>query len=134
MTRIRKHIYQRNLFDPPEPVLDQEKGRLEQEAGIKRAEVSANNKSPEWIDRAYEHFKKWLAGKPDGHLFMMEEARGDLPIEPPPSNRSYGGIIKRAQSAKLIKSVGLKPVSNVKAHACFATQWMKVSKNTIGNG
>lgn len=119
------HILQRDLFTPPEPVLNVQESRLRRDAGIEQAEKSANTNSVDWVERAYRLFVKWLEAKPSGFLFMMEDARGDLPIEPPPSNRAYGGVMLRAAKNNLVVKVGLCQVKNVKAHRCFATQWMK---------
>jgi hypothetical protein len=100
------------------------------EAGLLQAIASAESVFPDWAERAYLAFKKWLSRKPSGYRFQMENFRlyVDIhkPIPKPNTDRAYGGIPVRAKNEGLIKSLGPKSTSSLSSHSCFAMEWKKI--------
>lgn len=90
--------------------------------GIQQAVDHANAVHKDWCDIAFDFLKGYIEINP---MFMAEDVRfasqGIVPI--PPTQRAWGGIIRKAASMNLIKSNGQKQVKNVKAHMAFATEW-----------
>lgn len=94
-------------------------------AGIQTAIDHANSDNPGWSEKAFEEFKRFLVINPGE--FMAEQFRChcaviDFPL--PPHARAFGGIIRKASNAGIIKFVRYQQVSNPKAHACFASVWI----------
>jgi hypothetical protein len=100
------------------------------EAGLLQAIAHAEAIIPDWADKAYKEFKKWLGRKPAGYRFQIEDFRlrmqisGAIPL--PPSARSFGGMAVRAKNEKLIRSRGPKPTKSVTAHSCYSNEWQKI--------
>lgn len=90
--------------------------------GIKQAVDHANNKIEKWSDKAYEFLLKYML---DHNQFMVEEVReaSEEIVPPPPSKRAWGGIIRKAANAKLIKRIDCRIVKNPKAHCAIASVW-----------
>ena len=95
------------------------------EEGIKKALDHANAVSENWGEVAYDFLKGYIEINP---MFMAEDVRfasqGVVPS--PPSQRAWGGIIRKAAEAGLIRSNGQKKVKNAKAHMAFATEWLSL--------
>ncbi len=123
--RTVKNILQYDLFQPPEPELNIDKAKKNKEAGIKKVVDGTNAKNPEWIDVAYNEFKVWLSRKKLGFEFMIEDARSEMPVMPPGSNRIFGPIALRAEKEGLIIKHATGIVKNTKANRCYATIWRK---------
>lgn len=110
--------------------LDKQKAMARGEAGLNQAVATANSVHPNWASIAYKVFKRWLSRKPSGYRFQIENFRlhiqinGGLPK--PPSDRSYGGLPKRAREEKLIKELGAKPTNSISAHGCYSMEWVKI--------
>lgn len=101
-------------------------GKKLRDEGIKQAVDHANEDSWGWSARVFKMFEKFLEVH-EGH-FMTEEFRQfaeNNGLESPPSARAYGGVITRASKRGLIKKVGHAHVSNTRAHACFASVWIR---------
>lgn len=98
------------------------------DAGIQVATDHANAVNLNWSDKAYEKLKEFLntwVGE-----FQGEDVRSyaaiddDFPL--PPSERAWGGTLRKAAFAGLIKKVGIKSTRNPKAHCANSAVWIKV--------
>lgn len=98
--------------------------------GLNRAVTKANNDHPEWSDRCWQWFLKWLAKKSVGYEFLVEQFRNDVlawgKIEKPNSATAFGFIAKRAKAQRLIVSAGKANTKSVKSHSANAEVWVKV--------
>lgn len=98
--------------------------------GLNRAVAAAENIHPDWAERAYKFFKKWLSRKPKGYRFLIEDFRKRVQVSKalpePGSRRAYGGIPRRAANDGLIRKKGLRATRSITSHSCFATEWGKV--------
>lgn len=92
-------------------------------SGMELAKESADRKEPGWSERVWEKFKEWLASKPVGFEFMMEDFRdhekGDI------KGQAFGFISKRARKEKLIEFSGLSRTKNPISHNRPANVWRK---------
>ena len=97
-------------------------GQYYRDAGIKKAVDHANETEFQWSVQAYSFLLIYIKSN---ETFMTEDLRlqseGIVPC--PPNKRAWGGPIRRASNAGLIKAVGYKPVKNVTAHCTPATVW-----------
>ena len=102
--------------------------------GIKKAVDHANQVTPKWAEMAYDCFLSYLGCCPSGYNFMAEDVRDfstrHYPficdgLPEPPSLRAWGGIMRRAQRAGVIRAIGTRKVVNPKAHSANATLWIK---------
>lgn len=76
-----------------------------------------------WSEKAFELLKEFIRTPRE---FMCEDFRKfcqDKGLIQPGSQRAFGGIIRRAAFAGLIKSINYRKVTNPKAHKAFATVW-----------
>ena len=100
-------------------------GQQLRDEGIKQALDSAEKNTPTWQEQAYSFLLTYIK---DHNEFMAEEVRaaseGIVPL--PPSNRAWGGIIRRAAIAGLIVRIGFRSVKNPKAHCAPCTVWKVV--------
>lgn len=98
------------------------------DAGIAQAIESADWKEPEWSEKAYKTLIAYLSNQ-HGE-FMTEQFRNWAKIfkrlSDPPSARAYGGIMRKAAKAGLIKKIGYDQVTNPTAHCANAAVWHKV--------
>jgi len=96
--------------------------------GILKAVTSAENNCPEWAEKAYSKLKEFLNTVTGP--FQAEEIRSYAAIDDdfpfPPSERSWGAVMKRAAFDGLIKKIGIKSTRNPKAHCANSTVWLKV--------
>jgi hypothetical protein len=92
------------------------------DAGIAQAEESANQKTENWTQLAYSFLLEFMRSNDE---FMAEDVRlaSEGKVEPPPSNRAWGGIFVRAVKEGLIRRKGFRNVKNAKAHCTPATLW-----------
>lgn len=113
-----------------ETQFNRQRGKELGEIGLSLAVETAEKEFPGWKERCWTLFTKWISKKPVGFEFQTELFRQDCEkwkmIEKPNSLRAYGFIPKRAEKAGLIRFAGNRKVSNVKAHACFSSVWVKV--------
>lgn len=103
-------------------------GEALRDAGIQQAQDHADSAAPyNWSDKAYEYTKAFIASKPCGYQFQVEDIRmkaeNERKVMPPPSKRAWGGVIVKIKNEKLIQAIGTAPVLNPKAHRCFSTLW-----------
>ena len=103
-------------------------GQYYRDAGIKKAVDRANEVSLNWSELAYGFLTSYIKYN---KKYMCEDLRlqsvGVVPC--PPSKRAWGGIIRRAAKAGLIKRKKFKNVKNVRAHCTPATLWKVVNFN-----
>lgn len=89
---------------------------------IQRALDHADQEAEKWSDHAYEFLLKYMEEHP---TFMTEDVRlassGIIPE--PPSQRAWGGIVRRASQAGLIMSTRTQSVKNPAAHCANAAVW-----------
>jgi len=106
--------------------LDISFGKKLRDAGIKQAIDHAESYSEGWTKLAYEKLLEFLAIHEGS--FLAEEFRHfaeNNGLESPPNARAYGAIITRASREEKIRKAGHGQVSNPRAHACFASVWIK---------
>lgn len=106
--------------------LDISFGKKLRDAGIKQAIDHADAYSANWSQEAYEKLLLFLETHKEP--FLAEEFRQfaeNNGLESPPSARAYGAIMTRGLREEKIRKTGHGTVSNPKAHACFATVWIK---------
>lgn len=97
-------------------------GQENRDIGIKQAIDNANNKNANWSEQAYNFLLNYMKNHSE---FMAEEVRvaSEEIIPLPPSNRAWGGIIRKAFKNDLIESIGFKSVKNPKAHCAPCNVW-----------
>src|SRR3990167_10463853 len=102
--------------------------------GIQKAINHANQVTPKWAEMAYECLLSYLRHSPCSFTFMAEDVRDfstrHYPficdgLSEPPSLRAWGGIMRKAKGAGVIRAIGTRKVSNTKAHCANATLWIK---------
>lgn len=105
-------------------------GEYYRDAGIKKAIDHANETEFEWSVQAFGFLLVYIQSN---DTFQCEDLRGQsIGIVPqPPSKRAWGGIIRRASKAGLIKRIGFQNVKNVRAHCTPAAVWETVSKEVF---
>lgn len=111
---------QLDLFNhPPAP---EPTGEELRDKGMAQAIAHAEQTVPDWSDQAYGFLLQYIAKHPE---FMAEEVReASVGIVPePPSNRAWGGVIRRAALAGKIFRIGFQSVKNPRAHAAPCTLW-----------
>lgn len=100
-------------------------GEQLRDKGIERAITHANQIDIGWSEKAFSFLIQYLQTAAE---FMVEDVRkaseGIVPA--PPSLRAWGGVIRRAAFAGLIKKIGFKNVINAKAHCTPASVWAKI--------
>lgn len=110
--------------------LDLHTAIAEGEKGLTRAVEKADRDYKDWSDRCWHWFLIWLAKKPTGFHFQIEDYRIVVltwkKIEEPPSNRAFGFISKRAVKQELIVSVGKAKTKSKTGHGCNSEVWMKI--------
>lgn len=104
-------------------------GEALRDEGLMRAVTHADKEIPKWSERVYEIFKKWLSEKPKGYSFLMESFRLHVEIhkliEPPPNNRAYGIISRKALAQELVYQRNTGKTTNPKSHCANAALLVK---------
>ena len=99
-------------------------GKTKRDQGIKRAVDHANQEQPRWAERAFNYLKEYARSN---QTFMTEQLRAKVEATRadliPPHARAWGGIIRKAKKANIIRSISLKQVTNPNAHCAIATLW-----------
>lgn len=100
-------------------------GQYYRDAGIKKAVDHADETEFQWSVQAFGFLLVYLQSN---DTFMCEDLRfaSTNNVPQPPSKRAWGGIIRRAFNAGLIRKVGTKNVKNVLAHCTPAAVWQVV--------
>ena len=107
-------------------LLDYVEGQRRRDAGMDQAVGNAEQKKPGWPEKALA----FIEMQPIGKVFMVEDIRVyacSRGLPRPPSNRAWGGVIKKARQLGLVKHIGYAPVKNPAAHAGMASQWQRVT-------
>jgi hypothetical protein len=95
-----------------------------------QAIASANDTIPDWADRVWIVFKRWLSRKPAGYRFQIENFRlyVDIhkPLPKPNTDRAYGFLPVKAENERLIKKLAPKATTAVSAHGCYSMEWKKI--------
>lgn len=121
------------LFTPAVELCDTTKtGQELAEQGMLIAEQHANQVHPNWSEKAFEWFLKYIQLNGLKHQFKTEDVRAYAEangFEAPPSLRAWGSIVVKVAKAGFIKSAGYIKVENAKAHSTPATLWKVVSLN-----
>ena len=106
-------------------LIDKDLGVIYRDRGIAQSLTHANDIHDNWTHQALSFLKDYLLTH---DRFMCEDlrvqSRGIVPE--PPSLRSWGGVIKKAQRMGWIRAVGTNNVSNPNAHRCYATEWERM--------
>ena len=107
-------------------ILNEMLAKVGMQRGIKKAIDHAEEVEPNWSEQAYEFLTQYVSENRCGN-FMAEDVRiASIGIVPePPSNRAWGGIIRRAANSDLIMNNGYAKTSNPKAHGTPAAVWTK---------
>ncbi len=104
--------------------------------GIQQAVSHANAVHRKWIENVYKIFLHDFL--PQHKRFMCEDFRAFYEVrddyQPPPSNRSFAGVVVRAKRDFYIINIGTDKVSNKKAHRCFASIYERNDERLIENG
>ncbi len=100
-------------------------GEYYRDAGIKKAIDHAEETEFKWSVQAFGFLLIFIKSN---DTFMCEDVRlkANSIVPWPPSQRAWGGIIRRAAKAGLIKRIGFQNVKNVKAHCTPASVWKVV--------
>lgn len=111
-------------------LLNQPQGSVLADEGLTKAVDKADRDHPEWSERCWQLFLRWLSKKQPGHHFLIEDFRNDCMkwemIEEPNSNRAFGFISKRAVNQKLIVSAGKAKTKSSRGHGANAEVWSKI--------
>lgn len=110
--------------------LNSQEAKKRRDIGIKTAIDHANRENPpSWSAQAYKSLLLYLMGRPKGSVFQCEDFRKwyyDLKGLPePPSERAFGGIIRKAAMRHVIIRTGYRNTSNVSAHKTPAAVWTR---------
>lgn len=100
------------------------------EAGIATAVDHANKLSDKWSDKAYMILLEFVAINGEAE-FMTEDVRvyaeKQKGFTAPASSRAWGGPVVKAKNNGVIKYVGIRAVTNNKAHCANAAVWRGIS-------
>ena len=96
--------------------------------GIQLSVFGADNKSPDWSDRAFEqllYFIRTFPGKPFQSSNVRDFAyKNGLPRLD--EQRSWGGVFTRAANKKIIKRIGYTNSIDPKSHSCPTSLWIPI--------
>lgn len=96
--------------------------------GMTRAVEHADKKVPRWSDMAFEYVMDWLALTDSGSELIAPELREwcyEHGLPRPPSEQSWGWVIKRAKKAGLIVHGGFTTYGDTKMHTQSIMVWRK---------
>lgn len=98
------------------------------DTGVKRASTRADRKVSDWSKDAYSALALYIDAYPSRE-FMAEDVRAwaetGLGLQPPPDPRAWGGIMQRANRAKLLAHMGYRPSGNARAHLRPTAVWKR---------
>jgi hypothetical protein len=103
--------------------MEENKGEVNKEKGIKTALDNANAVTANWSESAISFIKSYPYRR-----FMAEDVREwayKRGLAVPPHCRAWGGVINRAVKAGIITHDGFSSVKNPKAHRTPASVWLK---------
>lgn len=96
------------------------------DAGMTVAASRADRTIAGWGDDALGLFRLYAIQKPDG--FLTEEVRAwaeKLGFPPPPDNRAWGHVAKRAAMAGHVRSAGFRKQTSSTCHGSPKTLWVR---------
>lgn len=102
-------------------------GEQLKERGIQLAADKAERDQPGWTAETLKHLETYVACF-GSTPFMTEDFRSWLALMDyslPENPRSFGYIMRAAMKSGLIKSVGIKKVSNPRAHNANANVYLR---------
>lgn len=108
------------------PVLNEKIAEIGANAGMSLAASHADRKQEKWSDDALSLFRLYAIQKPEG--FLTEEVRAwaeKLGFAPPPDNRAWGHVAKRAAMAGYVRSAGFRKQASATCHGSPKTLWMR---------
>lgn len=95
--------------------------------GQQMALFGADNKHPDWSERAYIMAKEYVRLHPET-AFLTEDLRywayviRDFPK--PENQKAWGGIMRKAAMEKIIKKIGTGKHKDPRCHKGYATIWI----------
>lgn len=102
-----------------------EEGERLRDQGMERA---IRNAGEIWSLKAMDKLREFI--KENQGEFMCEDIRAQAAMDEsfpfPPSNRSWGSILKQAEKEGLIKNLGYGITKNPKSHRTPASVWIKI--------
>lgn len=107
------------------PVLNERLAELGANVGMTLAASHADRVSGNWSDDALDLFKLYAVQKPDG--FLTEEVRAwaeKLGFAPPPDNRAWGHVAKRAAMDGHVRAAGFRKQTSATCHGSPKTFWI----------
>lgn len=107
-------------------VLNEQLGLLGAEVGMTLAASRADREQENWTECALDLFRLYAIQKPEG--FLTEEVRAwaeRLGFEPPPDNRAWGHIARRAVNAGYVEPAGFKKQASATCHGSPKTLWKR---------
>lgn len=105
-------------------LLDLEEGKKLRDIGIDKVCFHAENVNNGWNEKALQFIEKYPLNK-----FMTEDIRDyayQKGLERPPSERAWGGVMRKAAKMGWIRCVGYQKVNNANAHRTPAAVWKRV--------
>lgn len=109
-------------------VLDHQIAEAGAQTGMAAAATHADRTQEGWSDDALGLFRLYAIQKPEG--FLTEEVRAwaeKLGFTPPPDNRAWGHVAKRAAMAGYVRSAGFRKQASATCHGSPKTLWTKVA-------
>lgn len=105
-------------------VFNDQLAELGANVGMTLAASRADRVQENWSGEALDLFRLYAVQHPDG--FLTEEVRAwaeKLGFAPPPDNRAWGHVAKRACAAGHVKSFGFRKQSSATCHGSPKTVW-----------
>ena len=103
-------------------------GNLLRDQGMQLALFGAENRIPDWQNKAIHYLKLYISAYPSSK-FQAEDVRlwaYKKGLERPPNDRAWGSVIARAKKMQLIIFDGYENVDNPTAHSTPAAVWKGV--------
>lgn len=109
-------------------VLNQELANASADASMVLAASHADRVEENWSNDALELFNLYALQHPEG--FLTEEVRAwaeKLGFAPPPDNRAWGHVAKRASQAGRVVAAGFRKQRSTTCHGSPKTLWRRAS-------
>lgn len=109
--------------------LDIFKAGENRDKGIEQARKHADLVEPGWSERAILLLLDYMAEA--GGSFMVEDVRKyaqDKNFLPPPDERAWGHVIRRAAASGYVEAVGFGKTKNKQGHCHPAAIWRQVKR------
>jgi hypothetical protein len=89
--------------------------------GAQRAADHAEFETPHWKDYAYAFFLTFARSRGEFTTEQVRHAATHLP--PPPDNRAWGQVARRAKDAKKVRHVRYEAMKDPKCHGAPRSVW-----------